>query len=703
MFPLTHPTLEGVPMDRLRVSLVSVVLAIIASVSLVGFAPADIRLEPGYVTDASDVISNGEERAIDQRMQEVADRTGTNLVFVYVPSFDGAAPGDWAVETAALAGMGPRDVLIAIATQDRLYGYSVANDYPLTDAQLDRIAAEDIEPSLRRSDWAGAAFAAAGGFVRELAGDTVPADGIVPQAPSTSGGGIPFIPILIVVALVVGGYLLLKRARKGSSSGDIAGTDPAAQAAVPTEALITDANARLLNVDDAIQASVQEMGFAEAEFGAELVAPYKQSIEEAKKLVGDAYRIQQKLNDAYPEDEATRRTMAEEMTSLVDEADALLEAKADDFRSFRDLLGRLPEAIEGLQQRITAVAAALPGGVELLADIKNRYPETDLGDVHDDDVEATDLLAFARTMLSDGEKAVAAGEREEAAMAIRAGEDAILQAQRHLDAISEKSRALTELDERIKSEVADIESTAIALQSSTDDGARTAAAQALSLVAGVRKALGSSHDPDDLIGRLQGIAGSLSKITESVEKDRLARKQFELEYERTAEAIVAAERYISTRRGAVRTQARTSLVTAHDMLNSAARMADSNPEGATRELKRARDHAKRAQSLAQQDVQGFPDTEMARPFSRGFTGESNSDYGGDFAGALTKALMAGVLGHAGGSGSSSIPRGTSSSGLPDMGRLFGGGSSFSPRSFGGSGSRRSSGGGGGRRSSGGRF
>jgi len=55
-------------------------------------------------------------------------------------------------------------VLFAVAVDDRSYGISVDQDYPLSDQELDDLAANDVEPLLSDQDWAGAAVAMADGL-----------------------------------------------------------------------------------------------------------------------------------------------------------------------------------------------------------------------------------------------------------------------------------------------------------------------------------------------------------------------------------------------------------------------------------------------------------------------------------------------------------------------------------------------------------
>lgn len=64
------------------------------------------------------------------------------LFVVFVRSFDGMDAQEWAHETAKINGIGLDDILIAVAVGDRQYAWSVDEDFPLTDDELDRVAAD---------------------------------------------------------------------------------------------------------------------------------------------------------------------------------------------------------------------------------------------------------------------------------------------------------------------------------------------------------------------------------------------------------------------------------------------------------------------------------------------------------------------------------------------------------------------------------
>ncbi|MBW5425995.1 TPM domain-containing protein, partial [Streptomyces sp. BG9H] len=146
----------------------------------------------GQTTDRAGALgdrADAAERALDR----LYDDRAVQLFVVYVRDFSGRSPQDWADATAERNGLGLDDVLLAVATHDRQFAYSVDNDSRLSDAQLQEVATTAIRPALRENDWAGAAIGAADGYRAVLSGDPVPTPSLTPGAadPGGDSGGGP--------------------------------------------------------------------------------------------------------------------------------------------------------------------------------------------------------------------------------------------------------------------------------------------------------------------------------------------------------------------------------------------------------------------------------------------------------------------------------------------------------------------------------
>lgn len=178
----------------------------------------------GQITDKVGALGNRRAQVVTA-LDRLYDQRRIQLFVAYVRDFSGRSPQDWADETADRNGLGLDDVLLAVATHDRQYAYSVDQGSRLTDAQLQDVASTAIEPALKENDWAGAAIGAADGYSAVLAGSPVPTPAITPGAddPGTgsSGGtstGDLVLPIVLVGgAAAVAAYAFTRRKRRATT------------------------------------------------------------------------------------------------------------------------------------------------------------------------------------------------------------------------------------------------------------------------------------------------------------------------------------------------------------------------------------------------------------------------------------------------------------------------------------------------------
>lgn len=109
------------------------------------------------------------EPQVEATLDRLFETQRVQLFVAYVRDFSGRDARSWADETADRNGLGQDDVLLAVATHDRQYAYSVDQGSRLTDAELRDVANTAVEPALRQNDWAGAAIGAADGYAAVLA------------------------------------------------------------------------------------------------------------------------------------------------------------------------------------------------------------------------------------------------------------------------------------------------------------------------------------------------------------------------------------------------------------------------------------------------------------------------------------------------------------------------------------------------------
>lgn len=544
-------------------------------------APSDLTSE---ITDTAGVLSAADTARVQDALTALRQDTPYQLFVAYVPSFDGKSGPEWADATAEASGMGTDDLLLAVAVDDRRYGFSVDPAVGLSDNQvaaIERAAAD----RLSEDDWAGAAIAAAD-ETRAAAG---------------GGGGVSGWLVAGVVGLLAIGliWFLASRRSRGARGGD--------PSRLPLDQLTTRAGSALVALDDAVKTSEQELGFAEAQFGVEATRQFTAVLADAKQKLGRAFALRQQLDDAEPESEAQARAMLTEVLQLCQSADEALDAQAEEFATLRDMQSRAPQVLAATRQRAQEVSSRLAGARAALATLATTYPPAALGSVAANPDQAQALLAAAEQSVAQG-LAVVETDRAAAVGLARAAEDAVAQAVRLLDAVdhagADLAAAGAKLDAGLASIGADV---ADAARLAAGDPAVTAAAQAAQQAISEATAARQGGDQLAAITHLTEAEAALDAALGPArqEADRLERTRTQLATTlgQLTSQVRATSDFIDTRRGAVGPEARTRLAEAARLAQEAERTSATDPAAALAVAQRAASLAQSAQQLAEADVQ----------------------------------------------------------------------------------------------------
>lgn len=670
------------------------VIALVFGAPLAASAAEPVSFGASPIVDTVGALGN-RTAEVEQAIDTLYEKERIQLFVAYVDTFTN--PDDavaWTEDTANANGMGSNDYLLGVAIDGRTYYLSAAPDAPLSDEQLAEIDANYIEPALRDGDWAGAAIGAATGLERAAGGGSL--DG------STSSGGSGFV-WFILIAIVVVGVVLFVVLRRRTKSPASTGQQSDGIGALSTAELKQRAASALVRTDDAVKTSEEELGFAIASYGSEATSGFQQALADARAQLSNGFTLQQKLDDAEPDTEEQQRSWYAQIIELCEKANAVLDEQAEAFDALRALEKNAPQAAAATRQAAATEQARLAGVRAVLAKLATQYTDAALATIADNPQQAEDRLGFAAQALGEADAALAAGNTSEAAVAIRAGEEAVDQAKLLLDAIDRLDHDLTEARASFSAAISDLQrdvAEAKALPAGADDSGRLAAVVASTeqVLADITAKLTADRvNPVEVVQRLEEANTQIDTVLGGVRDARAAAQRASAALSQTLLAarsqVSAAEDFITARRGAVGAEARTRLAEAGRLIVQAESIAGADPVQALTQAQRANQLGAEAIRLAQNDVGAFGGSaggglgDLGGLFGGG-TGGSGS--GGNVMGAvLGGILINSMLGGGGGGGGSSRGSG---------GSIFGGGGGGrrSPGSFGGSGTRS-------RRGSGGRF
>ncbi len=665
---------------------------------LAAWAESPVTFTSNPIVDTVGAVSGetaGVEKAIDQLYQNAR----VQLFVAYVDTFnDPSDAADWANVTADNNGMGDDDYLLVVATEGRNYSLSAGGGSPLSDQQLSDINRNYIEPALHDDDWAGAAIGAATGLQRASTGDSLAgSSGGSTGGGQSSGGGFVWFFILAVIVIGIVLFFVLRTRTKPTIAGKGANDK---RGSLSTLELKRHAGSALVQTDDAIKTSEEELGFAIASYGSEATQGFQNALSSAQATLSSCFSLQQKLDDAEPDTEEQQRSWYTQIIEGCEKANAELDAQAADFDELRALEKNAPEAIAAARQRAREVQSRVDTARGTVTELRARYTDAAVSTVADNPEQAASRLNFAAQELAEAETQLAAAKTGEAAVAIRAAEEGTDQAALLCDAVVRLAADLETAQGSIDAALADLRSDIAAAQSlpaNSDASGQLASTvvstqQVLSDV-GTKLATGRIN-PIEVVQRLEEANTRIDAVLGGVRDAEAASQRAQAALAQTLLAarsqVSAAEDFITARRGAVGAEARTRLAEAGRLVVQAESFSTSDAAQALSSAQRANQLATEAISLAQNDVGAFGGQSggmggLGSIFG-GSSGAGRSSSGGDVLGAVLGGILINSTLGGSRSGGGSSSRSRSSSGSTRR----------SPGSFGGSGTRS-------RRSSGGRF
>lgn len=629
-----------------------------------------------YLTDNAGVLGDSDRAAVTAAVDKLYASRHIRLWVVYVDNFSGASAENWGQRTFRTSELGNYDALLAVSTGGRAYSFLVPNGMQgVTPSQVDSLRHNQIEPALRNAQWSAAAIAAAQGL---------------DQTPSSTGrylllGALGLIVLAVVILLLV----MRRRARRRRANAVAAArrvdpTDATALAAVPLDILDDLSRIKVVEVDNAVRTSSNELALAIEEFGEERTDAFTQAVNKAKAALAQAFTVRQQLDDSMPETPAQRRELLTRVIVSAANADRELESQTEAFEQLRDLVINAPSRLDALTQQFVELTARIDPAERHLAQLHNEFGATALTSVSANVSTARERLEFADRNIGAARELAGqavAGQQSRLVDAVRAAESALGQARSLLDAVDSAAddiqhavanlpSVLTDIQAAIKRANEQLQKTQSNQSAHTGEliAARDAAARALDSSGGGR----SAADPLGAFARLSKADAELNQMLTTVAQEQANAERLRRSLEQalfTAESRVhAVSEYIDTRRGSIGPEARTRLAEAKRQLEAAQARKSNNLPEAIAYANGASTLAAQAQSLANADVQA-----AQRAYAHRGDGDTGAMLGGIIIGDL---LSGGLRGGFGGWSPTSFGGSSGSSGGSSGGGFMGGGGRF---------------------------
>jgi hypothetical protein len=661
--------------------LLSLLAAIFTAATLLApsaLAEPPFRL-PDYVTDNAGALDDRQLAEVQKAVDQLYSERRVRLWVVFVDSFSPQGAVGWAQQTRTISDLSNEDAILAVATGQRSYAFLVPSAAAGgSSTKVDSIRKDRIEPALKSSDWVGAATAAANGLAS--AGK---------KSGSGTGGGMSLAPLIVLAGgglVFIGGMMLWSRRRRNKRhEADVAAaknvdpTDSEALASVPIDALDDLSKSIVVQVDNAVRTSANELVLAVEEFGQAQTRPFAGAVDSARETLKQAFTVRQKLDDRVPEPLPERRDLLTRVVVSAARANRELETQTAAFHQMRDLVFSAPERLDALTQQLVTVTARLEPSEKKIAQLRTEFDESALASVSRNVNAARERVEFADQAITRGRELAAkpvAGEVSDLVDCVRGAESSLQQATTMLDAVDSAASDIRRAVSTLPSAIEDIQRGINQASEQLAQGglakvtelsaARDAAVKAVSAAQ-----TSGAADPLGAFTQLTQADADLDRLLATAAEERDAAERLNRSYEQalfTAQSRVrSVSDYIDTRRGSIGPEARTRLNEAVRQLEAAESKKKANITEAIAHANGAAMLAAQAQQLANDDVQAGQ-----RQYQASYRG-GQSNMGAMIGGIILGNILTGG-GHSGGGGGwTSTSYGGSQGG---GGGLLGGGGRF---------------------------
>ncbi len=593
------------------------------------------------ITDNASVLTAEEAASVREAMNVLSDARGIRLWVVFTDSFSGIDGSTWTDTVTELSRLADEDVVLAVAVGDRDYYLGLASALTsVTSAEERSIARDDIEPNLAADRWAAAALGAADGLERAA-------------APSAGGGAMGLIVVVGVIAgIAVLAVLLVRRRRSGADhqAARLAGLDLTNRAVVaqqPVPVLEKLSRTMLVDTDNAISSSAEELARAADEFGDRGSMGFRAAVDAARNDLARAFQLRQQLDTGTGIPMLQRHAMLVDLVTLCARADAALDEQVEAFDSKRDLLVQAPDILDAVARDIVTISVRLPEAEKTLAALKEQFAPEALATIITNPGLARDHVQLAESASSRSHEALGRGDAEGAVAQVRAAESAVSQANALIAGVENAENDIRAAIDKLPAAMADLDQDIAAAQRlASSGGPRLAEARARAEAALAHARRAQRSDPLSSMKHIvladDALDDVLDEASENERRRQHAVRTLENDLAAAKAHVTATLDYISTRRGAVGAQPRTRLSEAMRHLAEAQAKSATDPVAALNLARAAMQLAQQALAEAQNEVRTW-EGQQQRAFGYAPGGGASFRQSRNPA---TGAVLGGVLGGA---------------------------------------------------------
>lgn len=399
----------------------------------------------------------------------------------------------------------------------------------------------------------------------------------------------------------------------------------------------------LVEADERIRSTADELAFAEAELGESLTADLRTALTAVRTHLREAFQLHQLNHDELPDTPEELRTRNTRIIQLCDWAQDLLDEKTSVLAESVSKVRRAPQVVAQVRADAAALSTRIPQTNETVTRLSDRYSASAMNQIVASAAEAEQLIAFAVHGADISERRRAAKQNEEANLALETATEATRRASALLDAVEDFEIEALRAESTLAEVVADSRSDLIAARTAPRVPAVAEAVSALEQALGALTPAGTPGDP---FAELSQLRAANAALDEAIATARYRAENPIPSVQHVQHAIDDADRQLGVARGLIAghrgwigADARTRLAEAERLRVDLADLlhAEETREKALADARRVAFLASEALQLAQRDI------DSSRPDDQGWGGGGWGG-GGGRGGGGGNGIASGILG-----------------------------------------------------------
>ncbi|MDL9980360.1 hypothetical protein [Microbacterium candidum] len=411
----------------------------------------------------------------------------------------------------------------------------------------------------------------------------------------------------------------------------------------------------LVEADERIRLTSDELEFAIAELGENATADLNAALDSVKTHMAEAFQLNQLNHDEIPDTPEELRTRNARIVQLCEWAENLLDEKTAALAQPIALARNAPQILTKVQTDAAALRERIAPARDTLARLSERYSPEALQNVAQIPVNAAQLLDFAAHSADVAERRRAAGQREQGNTALEAATESVRRASAMLDALETYEIEALRAESTLSAVIDDSRGDLVVARSLPQSPAIVSAAQALSAALAALPPSGAKTDPLADLTRLREANSALDAAVAAA-RERIANPppspaQLQNALDDADRQLYVARDVIAGQRGWIGADARTRLAEAERLrarLPEGSTVAEDDRAAALDTARRVATLASEALAAAQRDIDG------ARPYGGwgqpggypqqgGWGGQPRSGMGDVMGGVLGGLVIGGLI------------------------------------------------------------